>query len=215
MPKITVKICGLSTQPTLAAAIAAGADMAGFVFYDKSPRHIPVSVARALGALAAGRIKKVALTVDAGDDALDEIVKALAPDFLQLHGSETPTRVAAVKARFKLPIIKAIGVATQDDVKAAAVYAAADWLLYDAKPAPGAALPGGNGLPFDWRLLENIAPGQPWLLSGGLNPDNVAQALRFTRAPGVDVSSGVESARGVKDVNRIAAFTAAARGAAV
>ena len=215
MSKAAVKICGLSTPATLEAAIRAGVDMAGFVFYPKSPRHLSLAAARELQALVAGRTKKVALTVDAGDDALEEIVIALAPDFLQLHGSETPARVAAVKARFGLPVIKAVGVATEDDVKAAMAYAAADMLLFDAKPAEGAVLPGGNGLPFDWRLMQKIALDKPWLLSGGLAPENVAQALQLTRAPGVDVSSGVESAKGIKDPARIAAFVAAARSAEI
>jgi phosphoribosylanthranilate isomerase len=209
--RVIVKICGLSTAPTLEAAIGAGADMAGFVFHEKSPRHIGLGAARGLGALAAGRIKKVALTVDADDDALDAVVEALSADYLQLHGSESPARVEAVKARFGLPVIKAIGVADKDDAREAADFAGADIILFDAKPAPGAALPGGNGLPFDWLLLQDVAADRPWLLSGGLDASNVGEALRMTGAPGVDVSSGVESARGVKDVARILAFARAAR----
>jgi phosphoribosylanthranilate isomerase len=215
LSKVSVKICGLSTPATLEAAIRAGVDMAGFVFYPTSPRHLSLAAARELQSHVAGRTKKVALTVDAGDDALEEIISALAPDILQLHGSETPGRVAAVKARFGLPVIKAVGVATEDDVKAATAYAAADMLLLDAKPAEGAVLPGGNGRAFDWRLLQKVAPGKPWLLAGGLAPENVAQALQLTRAPGVDASSGVESAKGIKDPARIAAFVAAARGAEI
>jgi phosphoribosylanthranilate isomerase len=209
--RVIVKICGLSTAPTLEAAIGAGADMAGFVFHEKSPRHIDLGAARSLGALAAGRIKKVALTVDADDDALGAVVEALSPDYLQLHGSESPARVEAVKARFGLPLIKAIGVADKDDAREAADFACADIILFDAKPAPGAALPGGNGLPFDWLLLRDVAADRPWLLSGGLDASNVGEALRMTGAPGVDVSSGVERARGVKDVARILAFARAAR----
>ena len=208
---VLVKICGLSTPQTLDATIAAGADLAGFVFFAKSPRHIDLDTARALGEQAAGRIQKVALTVDADDAALAEIVAALRPDMLQLHGHESPERVGAVKARFGLPVIKAIGVASAADVAAAHRYdGVADWLLFDAKPAPDATVPGGAGVVFDWDLLRNITAAK-WMLSGGLDPENVAAALRQTQAPAVDVSSGVESARGVKDAGKIAAFVAAVR----
>lgn len=208
---VLVKICGLSTPPTLDATIAAGADLAGFVFFAKSPRHIDLATARRLGERAAGRITKVALTVDADDAALAEIVAALRPDLLQLHGHESPARVAAVKARFGLPVIKAIGVASAADVAAALAYAGvADWLLFDAKPAPDATVPGGAGVVFDWDLLRNITA-KNWMLSGGLDPDNVAAALAQTGAPAVDVSSGVEAARGVKDAEKIAAFVRAVR----
>lgn len=208
---VAVKICGLSTKETLEAAIAAGADMAGFVFFEKSPRHISLEPAQALGSLAAGRIGKVALTVDASDAELDEIVRALRPDLLQLHGRETPGRVVAVKARFGLPVMKAIGVASLADVEAARAYEGlADILLFDAKPAPDAAAPGGAGVAFDWTLLRNISAAK-WMLSGGLDPANVARAIELTKAPGVDVSSGVESERGVKDAAKIKAFVAAAR----
>jgi phosphoribosylanthranilate isomerase len=208
---VIVKICGLSTPEALAAAVAAGADMAGFVFFEKSPRHIDLAAARRLGAQAAGAIKKVALTVDADDAAFAAIIDALDPDYLQLHGGETPARAEALKARFGLPIIKAIGVATKEDARSAEAYAAADILLFDAKPLPDATVPGGAGQVFDWRALEGAAPKKPWLLSGGLTPENVAEALQATRAPGVDVSSGVERARGVKDLAKIAAFVQAAR----
>ena len=208
---VLVKICGLSTPQTLDATIAAGADLAGFVFFAKSPRHIDLDTARALGEQAAGRIQKVALTVDADDAALAEIVAALRPDMLQLHGHESPERVGAVKARFGLPVIKAIGVASAADVAAARSYdGVADWLLFDAKPAPDATVPGGAGVVFDWELLRNITAAK-WMLSGGLDPENVAAALRQTQAPAVDVSSGVESARGVKDAGKIATFVAAVR----
>lgn len=208
---VLVKICGLSTPQTLDATIAAGADLAGFVFFAKSPRHIDLATARALGEQAAGRIQKVALTVDADDAALAEIVAALRPDMLQLHGHESPERVGAVKARFGLPVIKAIGVASAADVAAARRYdGVADWLLFDAKPAPDATVPGGAGVVFDWDLLRNITAAK-WMLSGGLDSENVAAALRQTQAPAVDVSSGVESARGVKDPQKIAAFVAAVR----
>lgn len=208
---VLVKICGLSTPQTLDATIAAGADLAGFVFFAKSPRHIDLATARALGEQAAGRITKVALTVDADDAALAEIVAALRPDMLQLHGHESPERASAVKARFGLPVIKAIGVASAADVAAARSYdGVADWLLFDAKPAPDATVPGGAGVVFDWDLLRNITAAK-WMLSGGLDPENVAAALRQTQASAVDVSSGVESARGVKDAGKIAAFVAAVR----
>lgn len=208
---VLVKVCGLSEPRTLAATIAAGADLAGFVFFPKSPRHIDLAAARALGEQAAGRIGKVALTVDADDAALDAVIAALRPDMLQLHGHESPARVAALKARYALPVIKAIGVATAADVAAADAYAGvADILLFDAKPAPDAAVPGGAGVSFDWNLLRNIDAAN-WMLSGGLDPANVAAALAQTGAPGVDVSSGVERARGVKDAEKIAAFVAAVR----
>ncbi len=208
---VIVKICGLSSPETLLAAIAAGADMAGFVFFEKSPRHIDLETARTLGLLAQQRISKVALTVDADDDALDDIVEALAPDYLQLHGSETPERVREVKARFGLPVIKAAGVASAADVEAARAYeGVADVILFDAKPAPDAAVPGGAGVAFDWNLLRGVTA-KDWMLSGGLDLENVAEAIRRTRAPAVDVSSGVERARGVKDAAKIAAFVKAAR----
>lgn len=211
MTGVVVKICGLSTRETLDAAIASGADMAGFVFFAPSPRHISLETARDLSGLARGRIEKVALTVDADDAMLAEVIAALRPDWLQLHGGETPSRVDAVKARFGIRIIKAIGVAAARDVAKAADFAAADRILYDAKPAPDATLPGGNGVVFDWRLMRGAAGANPWLLSGGLDADNVVQAIGVSGAPGVDVSSGVERARGVKDCGKIAAFVAAAR----
>jgi len=209
---VTVKICGLSTPEALEATIRAGADMAGFVFFEKSPRHLDLATAKRLGDLAGARILKVALSVDADDEALAAMIEALAPDYLQLHGDETPERVAAIKARFGLKIIKAIGVATASDVGEGAAYRAADMLIYDAKPLPDATLPGGNGVAFDWTLMRGAATDKPWLLSGGLDASNVGEALRVSGASGVDVSSGVEIARGVKDVERIAAFIALARG---
>jgi phosphoribosylanthranilate isomerase len=209
-----VKICGLKTIDALEASIEAGANLAGFVFFEKSPRHLTLDSAKGLAARAAGRIGTVALTVDAGDEALAEIIEAVRPDFLQFHGRETPERVREAKARFKLPVIKAIGVNAAEDLLAARAYAEADVLLYDAKPSPGAARPGGLGLAFDWSLLNAAPRERPWLLSGGLTPETVAEAMRLTGAPGVDVSSGVESAPGEKDRSRIAAFLQAARGAA-
>jgi phosphoribosylanthranilate isomerase len=209
---VAVKICGLKTQAAVDAALDAGADMLGFVFFAKSPRHLDPDDAARLAAVARGRAQVVALTVDADDAALEAIVAALAPDMIQLHGRESPQRCAAIRSRFG-PTMKALGVAQAQDLSPVPAYAAVcDRLLIDAKPPPGAALPGGNGVPFDWRLVAGFSPGVPWLLSGGLTPENVAEALRLTGAPGVDVSSGVESAPGVKDAGKIAAFVAAARG---
>jgi phosphoribosylanthranilate isomerase len=208
----TVKICGLSTGPTLDAALDAGADMVGFVFFSKSPRHIDWATARTLGRQVQGRAKIVALSVDADDDTLKRIVDALSPDLMQLHGSETPARVKEISKLFARPTMKAIGVATREDLAAAEAYeGVADTLLIDAKPPKDAVLPGGNGRPFDWALTRDFHPSVPWLLSGGLDPDSVATAIALSRARGVDVSSGVESAPGVKDPARIRAFVAAAR----
>jgi phosphoribosylanthranilate isomerase len=210
----TIKICGLSTAPTLRAALAAGADMIGFVFFERSPRFVAFDRARELAAEARGRAKVVALSVDAPDKALAAIVAATAPDLLQLHGKESPARVAGIKRAFAVPVMKALGVETAEDLERADDYAeAADWLLIDAKPPRDATRPGGNGVPFDWRLAQDFAPKKPWLLSGGLDPANVGEAIALSGARGVDVSSGVESAPGVKDVGKIEAFVAAARAA--
>ena len=207
-----VKICGLSTSETLAAALDAGADMVGFVHYARSPRHVPLAAAPALVALVAGRAPKTLLTVDADDDLLSTAIEAFAPDILQLHGAETPARVAAIREKFGLPVMKAIGLGTAADLdKIGAYEAVADMLLFDAQPADAAALPGGNGRAFDWTLLAGRNFAKPWLLGGGLTADNVAAAIAATKAPGVDVSSGVESTRGVKDIGKIARFIAAAR----
>jgi phosphoribosylanthranilate isomerase len=207
-----VKICGLSTAPTLAAALEAGADMVGFVFFPPSPRNISLDVARDLSGRVPSGVKKVALTVDADDALIAEIVAALAPDLLQLHGKESPARVAAIRAKTGLPVMKALGVSTPADLAAAGAYEdVADWLLFDAKPPKESTRPGGNAVAFDWAILDGFRTLRPWLLSGGLDPENVAEALARTGAPGVDVSSGVESAPGVKDEARIRAFVAAAR----
>jgi phosphoribosylanthranilate isomerase len=208
----TVKICGLSTALTLDAALDAGADMVGFVFFAKSPRHIDWATARALGRQAGGRAKVVALSVDSDDDTLKRIIDALSPDLMQLHGSESPARVREIRELFARPTMKAIGVATRGDLAAADAYeGVTDTLLIDAKPPKGAALPGGNGRPFDWNLTGHFRPSVPWLLSGGLDPESVAAAIALSGARGVDVSSGVESAPGVKDLAKIRAFVAAAR----
>jgi len=213
MPPL-VKICGLRTEAGLDWALAAGADMVGFVFFPKSPRNLSLDTARSLGEKARGRARIVALSVDADDAALDAIVASLDPDVLQLHGRETPARVAAVRARYRRAVMKAIGVAERADLAAATVYeSVADYLLIDAKPPKDAVLPGGNGRAFDWSLAADFRPACPWLLSGGLDPMNLADAIGRTGAQAVDVSSGVESAPGVKDEARIAAFVAAARAA--
>jgi phosphoribosylanthranilate isomerase len=207
-----VKICGLSTPATLDAALEAGADMVGFVFFPKSPRHIDWATARALGQQARGRAKIVALSVDADDETLKRIVDALSPDLIQLHGSETPARVKEIGELCARPTMKAIGVASRADLAAAKAYeGVADLLLIDAKPPKDAALPGGNGRPFEWSLTRDFHPSIPWLLSGGLDPLTVETAIALSGARGVDVSSGVESAPGVKDGAKIKAFVAAAR----
>ncbi|MFN6979657.1 MAG: phosphoribosylanthranilate isomerase, partial [Gemmobacter sp.] len=195
------------------AAVRAGARYVGFVFFPASPRAVTPDAARALALRVPGGAARVALTVDADDALLDAILAAVPVDILQLHGHESPERVAAVRARYGLPVMKAVGVAGAGDIEALAIHArAADMLLVDAKPPKGAALPGGNGAAFDWRLIAGRRWPVPWLLAGGLTADTVAEALRVTGAPGVDVSSGVESAPGVKDAARMAAFVAAAQG---
>jgi phosphoribosylanthranilate isomerase len=212
---LLVKICGLGTPETLDVALEAGADLVGFVFFPPSPRNLDMATARMLGRRVAGRARKVALAVDPDDALLAAIVEALDPDMLQLHGREPPERVTAVKSRFGLPVMKALPVAEAADLAAVPVYAAvADRLLFDARAPREANRPGGLGQPFDWRLLENLDPGVLFMLSGGLDPDNVAAALAVTRAPGVDVSSGVERAPGIKDADKIRAFVHAARAAA-
>jgi len=214
--KLIVKICGLTTEEALDAAIAAGADMVGFVFFPPSPRYLTLERATALAARARGRAEIVALTVDAPDRGLEDIVESVRPDWLQLHGNEAPDRVRALKKRFARRMIKAIGVREPGDLVVAGRYrAVADRLLLDAKPPKDATLPGGNGAVFDWTILEDFEPGLPFLLSGGLDPSNVGTAIRMARAPGVDVSSGVETAPGKKDPALIRAFIAAARRAAV
>lgn len=212
---LTVKICGISTEETLDATVAAGADMVGFMFFPRSPRNVTPARAGELAARARGSIAIVAVTVDMDDAGLGAIVETVRPDWLQFHGRETPERVAEVRARYGLPIMKALHVAETADLAAITAYErAADRLLLEAKPPKDAVLPGGNGLTFDWRILSGFRPRTPYMLSGGLGPVNVVEALRISGAPGVDVSSGVESAPGVKDSNLIRAFIAAARAAA-
>ena len=209
---VLVKICGLKTSQALDVALEAGADLVGFVFFAPSPRHVGVEAARALGERVRGRAQKVALSVDASDDELAASIEALAPDLLQLHGKETPERVATVRARFGLPVMKALPIAERADLAAIRLYdAVADRLIFDARAELKATRPGGLGKRFDWRLLENLQTRVPFMLSGGLDALNVADALHITAAPGVDVSSGVERAPGEKDHDKIRAFIAAAR----
>ena len=211
MTDIRVKICGLRTPADVAAVARAGAAYAGFVFFAKSPRNVTLPEARLAALVAPPGLAKVALTVDADDATLDAIVEAVPLDVLQLHGHETPDRVAQVRARYGLPVMKAIGLADESDLPAIFEFSTvADQILIDAKPPRGADLPGGNGLAFDWRLLAGRRWLRPWMLAGGLTAENVAEAVRLTGARQVDVSSGVESAPGVKDAARIAAFMAAA-----
>jgi phosphoribosylanthranilate isomerase len=209
---LLVKICGLSTRETLDAALDAGADMVGFVFFPPSPRHLRLETARDLGGQVQRRALKVALTVDADDATLGNIVEALRPDILQLHGRETVARLRDIKQTFKLPVMKAMAVETAADLAPLPGYAAvADRILFDARPPKGATRPGGLGAVFDWHVLDNLDLQLPFMVSGGLTPENVADAIRITRAGGVDVSSGVERAPGFKDPEMIRAFIRAAR----
>lgn len=213
MSNSAVKICGLTAPDHVRAAADAGARYVGFVFFPKSPRHLEIETAAALAHLVPAGVAKVALTVNASDEELDGLVAGVPLDMLQLHGKESPARVAEIRARFGLPVMKAIGVADADDLAAIDLYSeVADQLLIDAKPPRNADLPGGNGLAFDWRLLAGRKYWRrPWMLAGGLTPDNVAEAMRMTGARQVDVSSGVERAPGVKDGALIRAFVDAAR----
>jgi phosphoribosylanthranilate isomerase len=211
---ISIKICGLRTPDALDVALHAGADMVGFVFFPPSPRHVDDATARLLGARVKGRALKVALSVDADDDMLAASIEAVAPDLLQLHGNETPKRLLAVKSRFRLPVMKAIAVASRDDLACVPDYAeVADRLIFDARAPRDATRPGGLGMPFEWRLLTNLDPRVPFMLSGGLTPGNVAEAIAIASPGGVDVSSGVERAPGEKDADLIRAFIRAARAA--
>jgi phosphoribosylanthranilate isomerase len=209
---LIVKICGLSTPETLDIALDAGADMVGFVFFPPSPRHLGLETARDLGRQAKGRAVKAALTVDADDATLANIVEVLQPDILQLHGSETVARLRDIKQKFGLQVMKAMAVETSADLTSLPGYAAvADRILFDASAPRGATRPGGLGAVFDWHVLGNLDLKVPFMVSGGLNAENVAEAVRVTRAGGVDVSSGVERAPGVKDPEMIRAFVRAAR----
>jgi len=210
---VKVKICGVRTPAIVNEAAEAGADYVGLVFFESSPRHLNFDQASSLAQAARGKIGTVAVLVDPDDALVDRVVAEVGPDLLQLHGSETPERVAAIRMRTGKPVMKAVAVAGADDIAKAGLYAAsANYVLFDAKAAPGAALPGGNGLPFDWLALEGVAV--PFALSGGLTPDNVAEAIRLTGADLVDVSSGIEQTPGEKDAELVRRFIRAAKSAA-
>lgn len=209
-PSVRVKVCGLTTEAQVGAAAEAGAAYLGLVFFARSPRAVTPAQARDLALAAPVGVAKVGLVVDATDTELDAILDVVPLDMIQLHGREPPARVAEVRSRWGLPVIKALGVASAADLDVLPEHAAvADQLLLDAKAPPGSARPGGNGRSFDWSLLAGRAPHTPWMLSGGLAPGNVAEAVRLTGARQVDVSSGVESAPGVKDEALVRAFMAA------
>lgn len=210
---VKVKICGVRSPAIVTTAAEAGADYVGLVFFAKSPRSVTLDEARRLSDAARGRIGSVAVLVDPGDALIDEVMEAVNPDLLQLHGGETPERVAAIKARTGKPVMKAVGIAEESDIAKAAPFAAsANYVLFDAKAPMGANLPGGNGVAFDWHMLKNMRV--PFALSGGLTPDNVVEAIRLTGAEFVDVSSGVERAPGDKDPELVRRFVRAAKAAA-
>lgn len=212
MQDIRIKMCGLSRPQDVAAAAAAGARYVGFVFFPASPRHVAIADAVALAQAVPAGVVRVALTVDADNAALDALLREVPIDMLQLHGHETPARVAGVRARYGLPVMKAIGIAGAGDLPLIDSYAqAADQLLVDAKPPRGADRPGGNAAAFDWGLIAGRRWPLPWMLAGGLDPDNVAEAVRRTGARQVDVSSGIERAPGVKDADLMRAFADALR----
>lgn len=212
---VTIKICGVTAPDAARAAVDAGADMVGFVFFPKSPRNLSIREARHLSEGVKGLAQKVALVVNADDVLIEDIVRDFKPDWLQMHGSEPVERVADIRKKFGVPILKAIGVSQPSDLAEAEVFAGvADRILLDAKAPKGADLPGGNGLTFDWTLTDGFSQRTGcanWLLSGGLTPENVGEAIRLTKTPGVDVSSGVEDSPGKKSVEKIRAFIAAAR----
>jgi phosphoribosylanthranilate isomerase len=209
---ISVKICGITTPDTIDAAVAAGAVYGGLVFHPKSPRFITLEQGRVLADRMRGRLKIVALITDMEDEGIEALVTAVRPDFLQLHGGESARRTAYIRGKFGVPVIKALAVAEASDLAAAAEYEhAADMLMFDARPPKGAQRPGGHGAAFDWKILSGRTFTKPWFLAGGLDPGNVARAIELSGAKQVDVSSGVESAPGVKDSARIAAFINAAK----
>ena len=211
---LDIKICGLKTDQAMAAALAGGASHVGFIFFAKSPRYVEPAEAGRLREAARGKALAVAVTVDAGDAFLDGIVTAMQPDMLQLHGSETPERVAEVKARYSLPVMKALPVGEAADLDRIKPFIGmADRFLFDAKPPKGSELPGGNGVAFDWRILAGLDAGVDYMLSGGLNAANIGDALRLANPPAIDISSGVESAPGVKDPALIEQFFRAVRAA--
>jgi phosphoribosylanthranilate isomerase len=209
---VLIKICGLKSPMGLDAAMEAGADLVGFVFFAPSPRHIGFEAVRALAQRVRAGVRKVAVSVDANDELLKQCIDALKPDLLQLHGRETPERVAVIRSRFRLPVMKALPITARADLSSVHLYAkVADLLMFDARAPRGATRPGGLGQAFDWRLLEGLDLSVPFVLSGGLDAANVGEALHITRADGLDVSSGVEHAPGQKDADKIRAFIRAAR----
>lgn len=211
---LDIKICGLKTDTAMAAALAGGASHVGFIFFAKSPRFVDPAEAGRLRQAAIGKAKAVAVTVDADDDFLDDIVARMQPDMLQLHGSETPVQVAELKTRYGLPVMKVLSVSEAADLERIRPYVGvADRLMFDAKPPKGSQLPGGNGVAFDWRILAGLDAGLDYMLSGGLNAANVGDALRLANPPGIDISSGVESAPGVKEPALIEQFFRAVRAA--
>jgi phosphoribosylanthranilate isomerase len=211
---IIVKICGLTSEEAIDAALENGADMTGFVFYPRSPRHLSMNDAARFVHRVGARARRVLLLVDPDEALLTTAMKLIDPDIFQLHGQETPERVASIRERFGRPVMKALPIADASDLASIVRYEPfCDYLLFDAKPGPDAKRPGGNGTTFDWSLLRGVETRKPWLLAGGLDPENVAQALDSTGAPGVDVSSGVEASRGVKDPDKIAAFIGKVRAA--
>ncbi|MBZ9706988.1 phosphoribosylanthranilate isomerase [Mesorhizobium sp. ESP7-2] len=211
---LDIKICGLKTDQAMAAALAGGASHVGFIFFPKSPRYVEPAEAGRLREAARGRALAVAVTVDAKDAFLDEIVEKMQPDMLQLHGSETPERVTELKARHGLPVMKALPLSEAADLDRIRPFiGVADRFLFDAKPPKGSELPGGNGVTFDWRILAGLDAGIDYMLSGGLNAANIGDALRLANPPAIDISSGVESAPGIKDPALIEQFFRAVRAA--
>ncbi|WP_153771651.1 phosphoribosylanthranilate isomerase [Labrenzia sp. CE80] len=216
MTDLIIKICGLSTEETMQAALDAGADMIGLVFFPKSPRHVSLSQACKLADMARGKAEIVALTVDMNLDGLSRINELVAPDWFQFHGSETPEACAAAKVMYKKKVMKAVPISEAADLEQAQFYSiVADMILFDAKPPQGSDVPGGNGVSYDWSLLKDLDLSKPFMLSGGLDPSNIADAIAQSGVKAIDASSGMERERGVKDVELIRAFVAAARGAKV
>ncbi|MBS8261698.1 phosphoribosylanthranilate isomerase [Roseibium polysiphoniae] len=216
MADLIIKICGLSTEETMQAALDVGADMIGLVFFPKSPRHVSLSQACKLADMARGKAEIVALTVDMNLDGLSRINELVAPDWFQFHGSETPEACAAAKVMYKKKVMKAVPISEAADLEQAQFYSiVADMILFDAKPPQGSDVPGGNGVSYDWSLLKDLDLSKPFMLSGGLDPSNVADAIAQSGVKAIDASSGMERERGVKDVELIRAFVAAARGAKV
>ena len=208
-----VKICGLSTPDDVTSSIDAGADLVGFVFYSKSPRNITLDQASTLSSLVPSSVKKVVLTVDPEDYFLKKIISAVDPDLIQLHGRERVSRVSEIREKLKLPIMKAVGIRNENDLGLLREFSyVSDQILVDAKPVDNQALPGGNGIAFDWKIISEFNWGLPWMLAGGLNAENVATAIELTKAEQVDVSSGVEKSPGVKDHGAIRKFIKAAKG---